>query len=727
MTTITDLARTYFYGPSGDPEANMSKTDGMVLFETIDGAISSQSAITYAVAAWVSLSAITGASEGVGAVVVGSDTGTHTDPVVGGVVQNAGVYSWSTSPAGWERIGDNYMSAASDAEGIAGTSTTKVMTPHADAAAMTARLAGVVSTETDATRDTSVIRPIATFAGGPSGVSPLGVNTKTGATAVIAIDDHGDIIRSAAVGRDSVPYKWWVEAASGLFSLAIDRVGRVWNRGFGDTERSLPPSRDVGPVRWGVVSGTKALAFIDHDGAFNYHKRAPRKLRDGRPISSPHDTDDFIIGTVADGGTARDVKQRRASVLAVAVPDDPRPLIYLPSYGQSNATRGGSYTSNPRKMTAALYLSSCLALAAGATPVVFWAGDTPHQASTMTDFAPLQDLATLQYPAEPVVAMAFGLEAAYRARGLTSPGIVAHCDAYGGEPLETFIKGTQVYTNLIAHATRAVELAAMYGRQITCPALVFTQGESGPFDGTYQAKFDQLCTDLRADFAAIFGVAPTIVVTQVGRSEAASGATTVNIELGNVCRARPTEVVLGSVLYDNRTPDGTHGDAEGRAIHGERIGEVICRIVEGGGYTPFQSTSVSRAGATITIDYTVPGADISIDPGIGQPGDGWVKAVTNHGFYYSDNSSGAVVSGVQVATVNGFASRILVTLSADPGAATGKKLVYANTVTDTTVDQWTACRGALRTKLRGSFFEQVTSLVIPRAVWARAAVEEWSV
>jgi hypothetical protein len=44
--------------------------------------------------------------------IVPSDTGTHTDPVVGGTVNNAGVYSYSTSPAGWRHVADMGLSNA---------------------------------------------------------------------------------------------------------------------------------------------------------------------------------------------------------------------------------------------------------------------------------------------------------------------------------------------------------------------------------------------------------------------------------------------------------------------------------------------------------------------------------------------------------------------------------------------------------------------------------------
>lgn len=57
------------------------------------------------VATWAALATLTGTTAGEGAEVLDTDTGTHTDPVVGGTVANAGRYSWSASPAGWRRIG----------------------------------------------------------------------------------------------------------------------------------------------------------------------------------------------------------------------------------------------------------------------------------------------------------------------------------------------------------------------------------------------------------------------------------------------------------------------------------------------------------------------------------------------------------------------------------------------------------------------------------------------
>jgi hypothetical protein len=55
---------------------------------------------------WAALAAISsGLAAGERGEVFGADAGTHTDPVVGGTVANEGIYAWSTSPAGWRRLG----------------------------------------------------------------------------------------------------------------------------------------------------------------------------------------------------------------------------------------------------------------------------------------------------------------------------------------------------------------------------------------------------------------------------------------------------------------------------------------------------------------------------------------------------------------------------------------------------------------------------------------------
>jgi len=68
---------------------------------------------------WTSLSSATGMLAGDKASVLSSDTGTHTDPVAGGTVDNGGLYVYSTSPAGWRRTADLDSQTSADAATVA--------------------------------------------------------------------------------------------------------------------------------------------------------------------------------------------------------------------------------------------------------------------------------------------------------------------------------------------------------------------------------------------------------------------------------------------------------------------------------------------------------------------------------------------------------------------------------------------------------------------------------
>jgi len=82
--------------------------------ELAEAAVTNAQAAALTVATWTALAALTAAVAGTGAEVLDTDTGTHTDPVAGGTVNNAGRYSWSVSPAGWRRIGVTGLAAKAD-------------------------------------------------------------------------------------------------------------------------------------------------------------------------------------------------------------------------------------------------------------------------------------------------------------------------------------------------------------------------------------------------------------------------------------------------------------------------------------------------------------------------------------------------------------------------------------------------------------------------------------
>src|SRR5438309_3125652 len=95
---------------------------------------------------WSALAANTSAAAGQVAEVTVADTGTHTDLVVGGTVSNTGIYRWSASPAGWQRIYD-IEAAATIAAAVAAVEVLPFTVTSASGQTVTTRglLAGVSS------------------------------------------------------------------------------------------------------------------------------------------------------------------------------------------------------------------------------------------------------------------------------------------------------------------------------------------------------------------------------------------------------------------------------------------------------------------------------------------------------------------------------------------------------------------------------------------------------
>lgn len=106
---------------------------GMIEDE-FDALAANQSAGVVAAETWAVLAGFPTGGRAVGdfAKVVGVDAGTHTDPVVGGTVDNRGLYRWSASPAGFKRVGDldadDAADSASDAAASAAAAATSAAT-----------------------------------------------------------------------------------------------------------------------------------------------------------------------------------------------------------------------------------------------------------------------------------------------------------------------------------------------------------------------------------------------------------------------------------------------------------------------------------------------------------------------------------------------------------------------------------------------------------------------
>jgi hypothetical protein len=120
--------------PSGTtPDELLGHEDGSLkrfTFDTLTGDLdtrvtaleTSLTSDSIAEPTWSALSAITGTGAGQKAEVY-ADAGTHTDPVVGGTVANAGVYTWSTSPAGWKWISADAVSTKASTTALSAETT----------------------------------------------------------------------------------------------------------------------------------------------------------------------------------------------------------------------------------------------------------------------------------------------------------------------------------------------------------------------------------------------------------------------------------------------------------------------------------------------------------------------------------------------------------------------------------------------------------------------------
>ncbi|MCF7778088.1 hypothetical protein GLP59_10595 [Sulfitobacter sp. M220] len=65
-------------------------------------------------ATWAELTSLAPTEDGAGGEVLDSDEGSHTDPIVGGTVKNAGRYSYILGDAGWLRVGDSGLARKAD-------------------------------------------------------------------------------------------------------------------------------------------------------------------------------------------------------------------------------------------------------------------------------------------------------------------------------------------------------------------------------------------------------------------------------------------------------------------------------------------------------------------------------------------------------------------------------------------------------------------------------------
>jgi hypothetical protein len=332
------------------------------------------------------------------------------------------------------------------------------------------------------------------------------------------------------------------------------------------------------------------------------------------------------------------------------------------------------------------------------TPTV--GGET---ATDVDDLWPYRDsLSASYFPPSQGAYNAFGYNAAYREAGEPGPGIITHTIFDGGEPIETFIEGTPAFDLLIGYCSNVGRIAALYGRTVDMRSLTYIQGDGGSAS-TYATVMDAMTTSLQNWISAAMGLAtpPTLLVWQTAHRDDSAVIDLNAIHQAEAAAARPADIKISCAMHAGRRGDGDpiHIDPESRMFLGSAHGEVKRRVDSGEGWDTFRVASATLVGNTITLAYTCPSLrDLEFDPGrTVDPINGWVPPTPNYGYRYADDSSGVTIASVALAKdSNGLLHNVVLTLTGDPGAATGKTVGIGDT--NNLVTKWAPYRCQLRTQ-----------------------------
>lgn len=237
-------------------------------------------------ASWTALAAATGMSAGDAAIVF-EDAGTHTDPVTAETADNAGIYIYSASPAGWERVADTEaVKAASSAtlsqawaEGtLPGGAGTKSAKEHADDAAQSAAYAGGFETPeyasqsagNAATTPGQIFRvPIGTtpqtfnwyrrLSSGSELVSPLAITSALGSTTGAGLVGHNDGA-GGTLWTTIAGFIAYLRSSAGANAVGFLQSGTgAAPRAVQDKLRDVVSVKDFGAVGDGVADDTVAI------------------------------------------------------------------------------------------------------------------------------------------------------------------------------------------------------------------------------------------------------------------------------------------------------------------------------------------------------------------------------------------------------------------------------------------------------------------------------------
>jgi hypothetical protein len=277
-------------------------------------------------------------------------------------------------------------------------------------------------------------------------------------------------------------------------------------------------------------------------------------------------------------------------------------------------------------------------------------------------------------------------------------GIFTATTWFGGNPLSTFVRGTDQWNALMEMADNAGPALSNYNKGSYCSAYVFIQGESG--SAGYRSDLLAYINDVIPEIKLKTGQAsdPEFFLLQISSPSNTAPGGENGVDLAQFLVTQD-KLGLGSTtatpMYQFPLSDNIHVSALGRMAMGEVIAEVHNTVVtKNATFQPLMPSAVTISGAVVTIVFDVPAGDIEFDL------DG-VEPAINFGFEYVDDTLTASISSVIIVS----SDTLEITLDQTP-TGSNPKIKYAQA--QNIVAGWSATRGQLRspTKVKSFYFEQ---------------------
>jgi hypothetical protein len=275
------------------------------------------------------------------------------------------------------------------------------------------------------------------------------------------------------------------------------------------------------------------------------------------------------------------------------------------------------------------------------------------------------------YGETPHSGMANTLSAIWAARGGQGDYVTAHSVVgWSGHCLVDIDKagGQRAYPASLNEARLWKGFAATASKTFGYGGITLTHGECDASNAMYGAGLFRFWQDYNADLKAITGQQQDIVLLVSQQSTIATGAggSAVQVWLAGV--AHPGQVVCTGPKYAYQySPDFLHFPAPGYERLGQKYAEVFDLVVNRKvPWKPLQPNKVTRAGATVTVDFDVPNPPLVWDSHVTPPHQtANTEWASGKGFEVTD-STGAHLTISQVA-IQG--SSVVITLAGDPKRA----------------------------------------------------------